>query len=114
MNRRQLLDQAQNIVTKDRDEQYGDPEDSFAQIAAFWGIYLDTNIDSDDVGMMMMLLKIARQSHKPKDDNLIDIAGYAACVAEILHRPNTNQEEFVSGIPVSELPTVRDLPTVGS
>lgn len=30
---------------------------------------------------MMMLLKIARETEKHKDDNFLDIAGYAACAA---------------------------------
>jgi hypothetical protein len=31
----------------------------------------------------MVLDKVAREQHAPKRDNMTDIAGYAACVAEI-------------------------------
>jgi len=89
--REDLLNRAKKIVCSDRDLQYGSPEDSFTQIAEFWNAYLypgqTQSIKAKDVGMMMILLKIARQSHKPKEDNLIDIAGYAACVGEI-ERPD--------------------------
>jgi hypothetical protein len=30
----------------------------------------------------MICVKIARQAHRPKADNWVDIAGYAACGAE--------------------------------
>jgi hypothetical protein len=32
--------------------------------------------------MMMMIDKIAREQHTPKRDNAVDIAGYAACLAQ--------------------------------
>jgi len=36
------------------------------------------------VGMLMCLLKIARQKSNPKHaDNYIDLAGYAACTGEL-------------------------------
>jgi len=31
----------------------------------------------EDVPMMMILLKVSRERHKHKDDNLADIKGYA-------------------------------------
>ena len=84
--REKILTDAQKIVCKDRDRQYGSPEDSFTQIAELWNAYLypgqTPSLKAEDVGMMMILLKVARESNKHKEDNLIDIAGYAACVAE--------------------------------
>lgn len=39
---------------------------------------------ASDVANMMILLKIARGANgKPKEDNWIDIAGYAACGGEL-------------------------------
>ncbi len=84
MTREEILETAIKIVTTDRDKQYGDPEDNFSTIANMWSAYLRKNIDAIDVAAMMILLKVARVgSGQAKDDNWIDIAGYAACGGEI-------------------------------
>lgn len=85
MTRKEILEKAINIVSVDRDKQYGSPEDSFALIAKYWETYLGfTGITSKDVAVMMILLKIARiQNGKDHEDNWIDLAGYAACGGEI-------------------------------
>lgn len=82
--RAEILDTAKRIVTGDREQQYGSPEDNFTTIAGFWTTYLRHDITADDVAMMMVLLKVARiQSGQVKADNYVDLAGYAACAAEI-------------------------------
>ena len=82
--RAEILDTAKRIVIGDREQQYGSPEDNFATIAYYWTTYLGREIVSHDVAMMMVLLKVARiQSGQVKADNYVDLAGYAACAAEI-------------------------------
>lgn len=90
MNREEILDKAKACVCVDKENTYGKPEDNFAMIANFWSEYLfakgilEEVIDSDDVAIMMALLKIARiATGKAKEDNYIDLAGYAACAGEI-------------------------------
>lgn len=85
-NREKLLDETKRIVCGDWDRQYGHPEDAFRVIAEFWTCYLGTEITASDVCDMMILLKVARNSFKQKHDNLVDIAGYAACAAECERR----------------------------
>ena len=81
--REYCLEEAMKIV-KDRNCQYGSPENNFALIARFWSAYLDTSITSVDVAMMMGLLKIARAkgSGYSSMDSFVDLAGYAACGLE--------------------------------
>lgn len=87
MNRKTTLEQAMSIVCQDREAQYGSPEDNFEVISALWSDYLGCDIEPHDVAMLMALLKIARiKSGRYKDDNYIDLAGYAACAAEIVDR----------------------------
>ena len=81
--RETVLDEAKRIVNGDRNEQYGEPEDTFAEIAALWEIYLECAISPRDVAMMMILLKVARDNNKHKRDNLVDICGYAACAEKL-------------------------------
>ena len=93
MDRVSCLRNAESIVCSDRDQQYGDPENNFAQIANMWTSYLGVEIVPEDVAMMMIMLKIARaKTGSYKEDNYIDIAGYAACAAEIA----TNNEELAN------------------
>ena len=92
ITREYILREAARIVCGDRNEQYGEPEDSFRAIAEFWETYVrekcvtpgeDVCIRSADVAMMMVLLKVARTFCATKADTYIDIAGYAACAAEV-------------------------------
>ena len=89
--REYILREAARIVCGDRNEQYGEPEDSFRAIAEFWETYVRERcvtpgasvcIQAADVAMMMVLLKVARTFCATKADTYIDIAGYAACAAE--------------------------------
>ena len=83
--REECLRTACEIVNGARQECYGDAEDNFQTIATLWESYLkatgcDAVINSKDVAMMMILLKVARASVPGIHlDNYIDIAGYAAC-----------------------------------
>ena len=83
MTRKECLDAAAKCVLQDRQNQYGQPEDCFQLIAELWGSYLRRCISAHDVAAMMALLKIARFRHNPGHlDNAVDLAGYAACMAE--------------------------------
>ena len=86
MTRLDTLKAAVECVCGSREEDYGSPEDNFAVIAALWTAYTGTDITPKDVAMMMALLKIARAKAGSKPDTYIDLAGYAACGAEISAR----------------------------
>jgi len=84
MKRTEILDAAKRCVCGDREQDYGSPENNFRVIADFWTAYLGYEVCSTDVAAMLALLKIARiASGHAKDDNWIDLAGYAACGGEI-------------------------------
>lgn len=84
--RMETLKAAAKCVCGSREEDYGNPEDNFAVIAALWTAYTGTDVTPKDVAMMMALLKIARAKVGDKADTYIDLAGYAACGAEISAR----------------------------
>ena len=71
-----LVDAADAVY--ERSDEHGEPEDSFARIAALWSGYFDQEIAETDVVNAMILLKVARnrEGHYT-DDNWTDIAGYA-------------------------------------
>lgn len=82
--REALLKEAIEIVTKNRNAEYGEPEQNFFLISAFWSEYLNIPVSSQDVAIMMALLKIARlKANKSHHDSMVDVAGYMACLAEL-------------------------------
>lgn len=93
MNREECLNIAKECVTRDRQREYGSPENNFLRIAELWNIYLDfpNQITSVDVAAMLALLKIARiSSGGAHEDNWVDLAGYAACGCELQTGGETN------------------------
>ena len=88
--RERCLDEAKRIVCTDRNEQYGEPENNFDVISEYWAAYLNSKykvgvpLDSGDVAHMMVLFKMGRitTAKAYKEDNYIDMAGYAACAME--------------------------------
>lgn len=78
-----ILLEAHKLINGERQAQYGDPALCFDKISRFWSTYLGRAISPVDVACMMVLLKLARQSYEHKDDNFIDIAGYAGLAADI-------------------------------
>lgn len=88
MTRAETLEAAAKCVCGDREQDYGSPENNFDRIAIMWKAYLAgkgiAEIKAKDVAAMLALLKIARiASGHAKEDNWIDLAGYAACGCEI-------------------------------
>ena len=86
--REEMLEVASQIISTDRNVDYGEPAKNFEQIAVMWTAYFGAVFQPHDVAAMMALLKVARISTSPeKADHWIDLAGYAACGAEV--RPGT-------------------------
>lgn len=91
MTRAEVLKRAEVCVNGSREQDYGSPEQGFQTIAGLWRVYLRSigcagcdDIHPHDVAAMLALLKIARiASGHAKDDNWIDLAGYAACGGEL-------------------------------
>lgn len=102
MNRLDTLKAAAECVCGSREEDYGSPEDNFAVIAALWTAYTGADITPKDVAMMMALLKIARARAGSKPDTYIDLAGYAACGAEISARDAIRSASRMNSRPKNE------------
>lgn len=97
MTRSEVLTKAGQCVNGDREQDYGSPERNFMTIASLWNAYIMAGSGStfrfepEDVAAMLILLKVARiASGRGKDDNWVDIAGYAACGGELQSELSTN------------------------
>lgn len=92
-----------STTVDERQDNYGSPNDNFNNIAKLWMMYLsmrgyDVVIDERDVAWMMVLLKIARDTHKPIADNHVDVAGYAECARRIWENTVTKSTDTQPGL----------------
>lgn len=76
-----VLLRALDVINGERQQQYGNPEDSFSEIFALWnwwlGCRLNVPLTAQDVAMMMCLMKQAREKNGAgKTDNIADACGY--------------------------------------
>lgn len=75
-------EEAASIVLGDRQSDYGHPYDNYARQSLVWSGLLYGKlipgqfITQEDCVMMMTALKLVRQMHKPKRDNIVDAHGY--------------------------------------
>lgn len=105
MKRADVLDKAKKCVCGEREQDYGTPENNFGLIGRLWSDYLAAahpadpaikvtsdcvtttltpyHLTAKDVAVMMALLKIVRIATGNSADSYIDLAGYAACAAEV-------------------------------
>ena len=112
--RKEILDEVEKCLCRDRNSSYGDAEDNFEHIRELWGWWLYRRgllEDADeltklDVAQMSAMIKIAR---KVKDikylDNWVDDAGYSACGGGLIlgeSQKNVNEEAQAPANPPSE------------
>lgn len=90
--REHVLDEAKKCVLRDRNATHGRPENNFKDIARRWTAHLQNirlipegvQLTPDDVGIMMVDMKLARIEYNPgHKDSYIDGIGYIACAAGI-------------------------------
>ena len=68
---------AAQLVSQDRNDQYGHPLDNLDRAARIWSVILGAEVTAEQVALCMIGMKVARQVHKPKADTIVDIIGYA-------------------------------------
>lgn len=72
--------EAKRLVLTDRNDTYGNPKEDFDGTAKMWsgllGEYLKKDLDAPMVALMMTALKLRREAHKHKPDNIVDAHGY--------------------------------------
>lgn len=91
MERGTLAIKALEVINGERQNQYGNPEDSFQLISDYWETYLrskgvineENSLYASDVAIMMTLFKIAREANQHKEDNIVDAIGYLAIAGDM-------------------------------
>lgn len=75
-----VLEEALRLTSGDRQNQYGPPDQDFARTAAMWTALFGHKFEARDVAMAMICLKLSRETHQKKRDNVVDGAGYFRCL----------------------------------
>jgi len=83
---KEILKEANELISGKRHTDYGDKLTNHRNIAALWSIFLRTNITPHDVAMCMALVKVARLMHAHKKDSYVDLSAYASIAGEIAAR----------------------------
>lgn len=79
-----ICQEADYLVSEDRGSDYGTPRSDFTRTGRIWGAILGIpDVPPEKVGLCMIGVKISRETHKHKKDNLIDVCGYSKTIAMI-------------------------------
>lgn len=85
MEPKTVLQEAELLVTRERGNVYGPPEQDFTRTAGMVTALFEhklkdgETITSADIARIMICLKVSRSVWAKKRDNWVDAAGYAAC-----------------------------------
>jgi hypothetical protein len=95
------LDQAKALIDGDRARQHGDAEALHSTVAKLWEAYLGRGcglaISTDQVLVMLALLKIARTQHgETNRDDYVDALGYIALAGRIIDKRLAEDEYEMS------------------
>jgi hypothetical protein len=94
-----IAEEAQRIVYGDREQAYDDPNINFNKLAHMWTGHLlkklkpDVHITSQDVALMMVMLKLSREGFRPNRENRVDAIGYILCEDRIVKEYESNAAE---------------------
>jgi hypothetical protein len=83
-----ILLEADNILNGDRNEQYNDPNESFAVYAEILKSTFGLELTPVEICKVQMAIKLGRLKYKYKRDSLVDLCGYS----EILNRLESNND----------------------
>jgi hypothetical protein len=99
--------EANALVNGDRQAAYGSPLQSYEAQAKVWsGILADkltSDLTAEEVVLLLAAMKLRRQAHKPKRDNVVDTHGYLLVLAHVeegrkSHEPNTRPKVAVTDL----------------
>lgn len=78
-----ILQEANEIVNGSRHTDYGSATESFDKISQIASVLSRKELSPKDCAVVMMAVKLVRESYKHKRDNLVDLCGYANILNEI-------------------------------
>ena len=97
--RQQMLRDAEQLVSNNRNKQYGDPTENMQRTAEMMAAYLGNRtgrtLEPHDVAAFGIILKLGRLAHDPtKLDSWTDVAGYASIGYEAIKKADRDASLF--------------------
>ena len=94
-----ILEKARQLLNGERMDSYGDSNRMLLKTRDLFRVLTGKNMLRSDIAMIMICLKLARESFQHKEDNLIDLCGYAdiyhrAVDLEIVEAATSNAQEI--------------------
>ena len=83
-----ILEEAAQVVEA-RGKNYAHPRENYERIAPMWSSILGAQVTPEQIALCMIVVKVSRHCHKPKRDNLVDIAGYARTLEMLDENPES-------------------------
>lgn len=91
------FDTAYSLIGGDRKQAYGNYTTEATHVANIWNSLLKGGpVLARHVPLMMICLKVLRESNQHKPDNMIDVCGYAGLSAELEATLNARSTEGAS------------------
>lgn len=78
-----ILQEAEQLTTGDRQADYGPPEIDYARVAQTFNAAFQQDLTTEQAIGFMLCVKLCREGWKHKRDNLVDLCGYAACLQRV-------------------------------
>ena len=94
MKSRVYFENTIKIISGDRHKDYGDKTTNHQNIADLWSTFLGHKVTAQQADICMLLVKVARLTHKRTEDCYIDMAGYAAIAGEIQDPVGWKDDEY--------------------
>lgn len=91
-----IFEEADYIINQDRRGQYPPPHEEHQRLSMMWSGILNTRVEPRHVPLMMVCLKLVREAHKHKRDNLVDGCGYLGNLEQALKEGY--EEDFIADI----------------
>lgn len=88
-----ILSKAKDIVysgLENQERRYGSPKESFYRASTIASILCNKEITPEDVVKIQMALKLSRESVHHKEDNLVDLCGYASILNDLENEKANN------------------------
>jgi hypothetical protein len=71
-----ILQEARRLVDEERNSTYGDMQEDGERFAKIASAMTGLDIQPEDYPLLMIAVKLSREAHSHKRDNLVDCAGY--------------------------------------
>jgi DNA-binding protein H-NS len=92
-----ILRRAEEIVynrSEERTRQYGDFQQSMERATNIFNLISKQEIKIEDMYLAMVAMKLARQQHSHKEDNLLDAVAYMAKLNDYLNQSTKINQNF--------------------